>query len=167
MKMPHESDQLSRYPKIRPVSTVTTATNTTSPKEWRQSIGRQVTEMVQHWEEESRRRSDARVSGNGSGSGSGSASSSSGYLIRGSRDVSASPLAVKAARDAWTAKANTTKTISASTTTSKIIGGNGPRGTVLGDSAKGGLKVDKLRNKRDELVRKLGLSTVPPNAAAA
>lgn len=166
MKMPHESDQLSRYPKIRPVSISTTTTNTSSPKEWRQSIGRQVTEMVQHWEEESSRRgSDIRVSG--SGNGSASTNRSSGHMKRVSRDVSASPLAVKAARDAWTAKANAAKANIAKTTLSKTNGGNGFGGTTLLDSAKGGLKVDKLRNKRDELVRKLGLSTVPPNAAAA
>ena len=166
IELTNESDRLSRYPKARGVSIASTTTNAASPKEWRQSIGRQVTEMVQHWEEESsRRRSDTRVSG----SGNGSVGSSSGYSMRGNRDISASPLAVKAARDAWTAKANAAKTISARTTstTSKTNRGNGPWGAVLGDPAKGGLKVDKLRNKRDELVRKLGLSTVPRNAAAA
>src|SRR5271154_723097 len=51
---PHESDKLSRYPKVRPSFLATTrsvATGTTNP-EWRQSVGRQVAEMVQHWEEE-------------------------------------------------------------------------------------------------------------------
>jgi len=63
-------------------------------------------------------------------------------------------LAVKAARDAWTAKANAAAKAAA----------GGSQGEYARET---GQKIDKLRSKRDELVRKMGLSTVPPNAAAA
>jgi hypothetical protein len=127
-----ESDHLSRYPRIRPVSVATTQTQTTGSA-WRHSIGRQVSEMVQHWEHETTRRSDIV--------------SCAGYVSAKRVSVEASPLAVKAARDAWTAT---------------TMRGNGKR-----TSEERGERMDKLRRQRDELVRKLGLSTVPPNAAAA
>jgi hypothetical protein len=125
-----ESDHLSRYPKIRPVSVASTQTTGSA---WRQSIGRQVSEMVQHWEHETTRRSDIV--------------SCAGYVSAKRVSVGASPLAVKAARDAWTAT---------------TMRGNGKR-----TSEERGERIDKLRRQRDELVRKMGLSTVPPNAAAA
>jgi hypothetical protein len=144
--MPHESDQLSRYPKIRPVSVAasnsTTATTSTAA-DWRQSIGRQVTEMVQHWEEETSRRTDTVIS-------CANYVSSKRLSSTSAKDIGASPLAVKAARDAWTAKVNAPVIKPASVT-----------------SRERGERIDKLRRQRDELVRKLGLSTVPPNAAAA
>ena len=148
IKMPHQSDQLSRYPKVRVVSDATTATTSPPPPstEWRQSIGRQVTEMVQHWEKETSRRSNRN---------SASSTSTTYSNKRASRDVTASPLAVKAARDAWTAKANAA---------AKAAAGGGSPGEYARET---GQKIDKLRSKRDELVRKMGLSTVPPNAAAA
>lgn len=129
--LPHQSDKFSRYPKVRPVSMVTTSSTTTStPKEWRHSIGRQVSEMVQHWEDESRRTDTRSVS-----------TSSKRSTVA---DISS--LAVKAARDAWAAKTSTPSSIT------------GKTGVERGD---------KWKRSRDGLVRKLGLSTIPPNAAAA
>jgi hypothetical protein len=144
--MPHESDQLSRYPKIRPVSLATTRSTAATPgtnAEWRQSIGRQVTEMVQHWEEETSRRSDTVIS-------CANYISSKRLSSTNLTDGAASPLAVKAARDAWTSKVNAPAAKPESVA-----------------SRERGERIDKLRRQRDELVKKLGLSTVPPNAAAA
>ena len=133
LALPHESDKLSRYPKVRPVSVATSATSSGSQtKEWRQSIGRQVSEMVQHWEDESSKRTDT---------GSISSKRASSTMT----DISS--LAVKAARDAWTAKANSSGSMTGKTSIRE--------------------RNDKWRRSRDELVRKLGLSTIPPNAAAA
>ena len=98
--------------------------------------------MVQHWEEETSRRTDTVISC--------ANYVSSKRLSSSVNDVAASPLAVKAARDAWTAKVNAPVAKPASVT-----------------SRERGERIDKLRRQRDELVRKLGLSTVPPNAAAA
>jgi len=108
----------------------TSSTTTSTPKEWRHSIGRQVSEMVQHWEDESRRTDTRSVS-----------TSSKRSTVA---DISS--LAVKAARDAWAAKTSTSSSIT------------GKTGIERGD---------KWKRSRDGLVRKLGLSTIPPNAAAA
>lgn len=95
---PHESDKLSCYPKVRPASLVTTQnTSTTRNAEWRQTIGRQVAEMVQHWEDESSKQNQNIVS---------CASYLSSKRVSSSslKDVNVNPFVVRAARDAWTAK---------------------------------------------------------------
>ena len=141
----HESDKLSCYPKIRPVSVATTQTTNTGGStpnpEWRHSIGRQVAEMVQHWEEETCKRSDKIVS-----CANYVASKRSTSL----KDVGASPLAVRAVRDTWTAKSTTSAAVS--------------RASSLRSGAE---RIDNLRRQREDLVRKMGLSSVSPNALAA
>ena len=91
--------------------------------------------MVQHWEEETSKRNDKIMS-------------CANYVNekRGSRasakDFSVSPLDVRAARDAWTAKTLAESSISRSQSL---------RGVERSE------RMDKLRRERDELVRKLGL----------
>ena len=146
---PHESDQLSRYPKVRPTTSHITArpTTTTNP-EWRRSVGRQVSEMVQHWEHESQTRQQRPPSC------AAYVSSKRTHPTPSSKDcgvTGANPMAVRAAKDAWTARTSSRdKSLSRnSSLRSAAVGGGG--------SGEG------LSRPRDELVRKLGVGV----AAAA
>lgn len=98
---PHESDKLSRYPKIRPMSTTTTtqSTSTTPNPEWKRSISRQVAEMVQHWEDETARRNDKIVS-------CANYVSSKCLSSPNMKDAGTSPLSVRAAGDTWVAESS-------------------------------------------------------------
>jgi hypothetical protein len=139
---PHESDKLSRYPKVRPSSLSTTrsmATATTNP-EWRHSVGRQVAEMVQHWEEETSKRIPENIVSCAGYVASKRHSSPPGTIVK---DVSSS-LAVKAARDAWGMKAATVSRAESL----RVV----ERERVE--------RIGRLSSKREELVRKMGLREV-------
>lgn len=133
---PHESDKLSRYPKMRSVSTglvhsIIPGASTHSPSpEWRHRIGRQVSEMVKHWEQESSKLNEKKVS---------CVNATRASSIK---DVSMNPLAVRATRDIWAAKAVGTKVEKA----------------VSLRSMERGERKDQLRRQRNESVSKLGLS---------
>ena len=107
---PHESDQLSRYPKVRPTTsyttTRTTTTATTTNPEWRRSVGRQVSEMVQHWEHESKTSQQRPLSC--ATYVSSKCASSSAANLKDYGVTAANAMAVRAARDAWTARASST-----------------------------------------------------------
>lgn len=121
---PHESDKLSRYPDIRRLS-VPNPPTVPQKRDWRHT---QVSEMVQHWEtrrdtageKERKRFSTTSLSG----------------------VAGASQMAVRAARDAWTAKS---------------LGTQGGKGVVGKGKEERRERIDKLRKQRDELVRKLGI----------
>jgi hypothetical protein len=143
---PHESDKLSRYPKIKPVSIATTTVHTrrlsTPNPEWRHSIGRQVAEMVQHWEDETNKRNDKLVT---------CANYVASKRTSSFKDGSPSPLAVRAVKDGWTAKC------SGSTTTLSRT-----------PSLRGGERINNFRRQREDLVKKkMGLNNVSPNPVAA
>ena len=108
--VPHESDQLFRYPKVRPTTsyttTRTTTTATTTNPEWRRSVGRQVSEMVQHWEHESKTSQQRPLSC--AAYVSSKCASSSAANLKDYGVTAANAMAVKAARDAWTARASST-----------------------------------------------------------
>ena len=85
------------------IATTTQSTNTTPNPEWRHNIGRQVAEMVQHWEDETSRRNDKMVS-------CASYVSSKRLSSPNIKDTGVSPLAVRAVRDTWTAKSSASMT---------------------------------------------------------
>lgn len=100
--------------------------------------------MVQHWEEETSRRTDNIIS-------------CSKYVAAkrlsstNSTDVSTSRSAVRAARDAWSAKADAA---------------SAPRAASL-RSIERRERIDRLAPRMDELVMKLGIRNISPNAAIA
>ena len=142
---PHESDRLARYPKVRPSYLSVTrsiAARTTNP-EWRHSVGRQVAEMVQHWEEETSKRTPENI---GSCANYVASKRHSTPPERSSaKDVDASSLlSGMAARDSRAAKAATV------TRAESLRIGERERLERIG----------KLSSKREELVRKMGLRDV-------
>jgi hypothetical protein len=141
---PYESDKLSRYPKVRSSSLATTqsvATGNSNP-EWRHSVGRQVAEMVQHWEEETSKRIPENMVSCANYVASKRHSTPPGAIVR-CGGVSSS-LAVKAARDAWGMKAATVSRAES------LRMGTKERAERIG----------KLSGKRDDLVKKMGLGEV-------
>jgi len=139
---PHESDQLSRYLKVRPTTsyptTRTTSTTATTNPEWRRSVGRQVSEMVQHWEHESNTCQQRPLSC--AAYVSSKCTSSSAANLKDSGVTAANAMAVRAARDAWTLRASSTA-------------GSLSRSSSLRSAGLGG---EGLRRSRDELGRKMG-----------
>jgi hypothetical protein len=140
--VPRESDKHSRHPRINsvflsaPRPSPAVIASTPNP-EWQRNVGRQVTEMVQHWEEETSRRTDNIVS-------------CSNYVAAkrlsntNFKDVSTSRSAVSAAKDAWSAKLDAASVSRAASLR----------------SIERRERIDKLAPRRDELARKLGLKNV-------